>query len=107
MVEVAPIVFPFGQFTYSDKLLISDQTCYYLRMVKIGEAARILGVSIPTLRRWDDSGVLSPAKVGPGGTRYYDLKDLKDEQFQLYEVPTKALLFELLRRAASNGQSEI
>jgi hypothetical protein len=37
----------------------------------IGEAAKFLGVSIQTLRRWDKAGVLSAFKPSESGNRYY------------------------------------
>ena len=43
------------------------------RLVKIGKAAEILGVSIQTLRRWEIQGSVLPDKKTPGGTRYYNL----------------------------------
>ena len=46
------------------------------RLVKIGEAARILGCSIDALRKWEASGELLPARKTKGGTRYYDLHEL-------------------------------
>ncbi|MEK9175219.1 MAG: helix-turn-helix domain-containing protein [Patescibacteria group bacterium] len=39
--------------------------------ITIGEAAQILGVSIDTLRRWDKSGRLNPAKISEAGYRLY------------------------------------
>jgi len=48
------------------------------RLVKIGKAAEILGVSIQTLRRWEVQGSLLPEKKSVGGTRYYSLKKLKE-----------------------------
>ncbi|NME53069.1 MerR family DNA-binding transcriptional regulator, partial [Desulfovibrio piger] len=33
------------------------------RLCTIGEAARLLGVSIPTLRRWEESGKLVPERT--------------------------------------------
>lgn len=44
-------------------------------MVKIGAAAKILGVSIMTLRRWDKKGKLR-ATVTPGGTRLYSQEEI-------------------------------
>nr|NGX59358.1 hypothetical protein [Chlamydiota bacterium] len=41
------------------------------RFFKIGEAAKILGVSIQTMRRWEISGYLTPDRKSEGGTRYY------------------------------------
>jgi predicted site-specific integrase-resolvase len=41
------------------------------RFLKIGEAAKILGVSIQTLRRWEQQGYLVPNRKSKGKTRYY------------------------------------
>ena len=46
------------------------------RLVKIGEAAKLLGCSISTLRKWEASGELLPARKTAGGTRYYATADL-------------------------------
>ena len=46
------------------------------RFVKIGEAAKSLGVSIQTLRRWEETGYLLPDRKSPGNTRYYNLDKL-------------------------------
>ena len=43
--------------------------------VNIGDAAKILGVTIQTLRNWDISGKF-PAKRSAGGTRYYFMSDV-------------------------------
>ena len=45
-------------------------------LVKIGEAHRILGVSLNTLRRWEQAGKITPIRT-PGGTRLYSLELLK------------------------------
>jgi len=50
------------------------------RLIKIGEAAKLLGVSIQTLRRWEREGELSPQRKSDGGTRYYDLDKLLGSQ---------------------------
>jgi len=41
------------------------------KFVKIGEAAKLLGLSQQTLIRWHKSGELIPDKISEGGTRYY------------------------------------
>ncbi|WP_257296133.1 IS607 family transposase [Endozoicomonas sp. YOMI1] len=46
------------------------------RLVKIGEAARLLGTDRSTLRRWESTGELLPARKTKGGTRYYDVSEL-------------------------------
>jgi putative resolvase len=46
------------------------------RFIKVGEAAKILGVSIQTLRRWEETGYLMPDRRSAGNTRYYDLDKL-------------------------------
>ncbi len=38
---------------------------------KIGEAARILGVSVDTIRRWEAEGKIVGTRT-PGGTRQFD-----------------------------------
>jgi predicted site-specific integrase-resolvase len=58
------------------------------RLVKIGAAARILGVSIGTLRKWEASGEIVPARKSKGGTRYYAVEDLSG--LNTSELPTLA-----------------
>lgn len=48
------------------------------RLVAISEAARILGVSITTLRRWEAEGKLIPEHTA-GNHRRYDLAKIKPE----------------------------
>jgi excisionase family DNA binding protein len=45
-------------------------------LVTITEAARILGVSAPTLRRWDRAGKLKTHRHPINGYRLYSLKAL-------------------------------
>ena len=42
------------------------------RFLKIGAAAKILGVSIQTMRRWETTGYLKPDRKSEGGIRYYN-----------------------------------
>jgi putative resolvase len=56
------------------------------RLIKIGEAAKLLGTSVVTLRRWDASGELVPARKTKGGTRYYNAYDLLETKN--HDTPT-------------------
>ena len=46
------------------------------RFVKIGEAAKLLGVSVQALRNWEMEGKMMPSHRTPGGQRMYDLAEL-------------------------------
>jgi len=46
------------------------------KLLKISETAELLGVSIDTLRRWDESGKLVAIKKEGGTHRYYRQKDI-------------------------------
>lgn len=46
------------------------------RFIKIGEAARLLGVSIQTMRRWESLGQVIPDRKTTGKTRYYEVDKL-------------------------------
>lgn len=47
------------------------------KLLSIGEAAELLGVSIDTLRRWDLAGRLSSIRSGPLGHRFYRRSDIE------------------------------
>jgi putative resolvase len=49
------------------------------KLVSISHAAKALGVTPLTLRRWDESGKLKPDLVTEGGRRRYDLARLQPE----------------------------
>lgn len=46
------------------------------RLVKIGKAAKLLGAKLDTLRKWESTGELLPARKTKGGTRYYAVADI-------------------------------
>jgi predicted site-specific integrase-resolvase len=48
-----------------------------VELYSIGKFAKKIGVSVQTLRNWDSSGKLKPAKVTDGGTRYYSDSQLR------------------------------
>jgi len=47
------------------------------KLISIGKVARLLGVSIDTLRRWDSAGRLQSTRSGPRGHRYYSQSDIE------------------------------
>jgi len=51
------------------------------KLIKIGEASELVGVSPSTLRLWEEKGLLEPRKSRLG-TRFYSLKDLLRVQLQ-------------------------
>jgi excisionase family DNA binding protein len=48
------------------------------KLISIGKASELLGVSIDTLRRWDESGRLKSKRSGERGHRYYLLEDIEN-----------------------------
>ena len=62
------------------------------RLVKIGEAAKILGVAITTLRRWEASGDLVSERT-TGGHRRYDVTKLKPDLLRLTSDPRKTIAY--------------
>lgn len=55
-------------------------------VVPISQAAKLLGVSIQTLRRWHKSNKLPASYVSPGGHRYYRKKDLEQYTHNLFAL---------------------
>ncbi|BCZ19511.1 IS607-liketransposase [Helicobacter sp. NHP19-012] len=47
-------------------------------LLSIGQASKILGVSIQTLRNWEKRGLLKPDNYTKGGERRYKLESLKN-----------------------------
>src|SRR3989344_2845667 len=59
------------------------------KLLKISEAAEILGVSIDTLRRWDESGKLTAIRKEGGVHRYYLEKDLEIFSSDLFKFASE------------------
>src|SRR3989344_3675645 len=58
------------------------------QLLSIGKAARILGVSIKTLQRWDKNGKFTSLRMGDKGNRYYrrfDIDLLTNNQLALVQ----------------------
>lgn len=47
------------------------------KLLSIGQASQLLGVTIQTLRNWDKKGLLKPDEFTKGGDRRYKLETLK------------------------------
>ena len=47
-----------------------------MRMIKIGKAVEMLGITIQTLHKWEETGELLPTRKSKSGTRYYDADKL-------------------------------
>jgi putative resolvase len=73
------------------------------RYVGIGEAARALGVSITTLRRWEAAGKLV-AEHTAGGHRRYDLAKLRPELFRASEEAERRTI--AYARVSSHDQKD-
>lgn len=48
------------------------------KLLSIGQASKLLGVTIQTLRNWDKKGWLKPDELTRGGERRYKLETLKN-----------------------------
>ena len=57
--------------------MLSETTPQY---VGINEMARILSVSIASLRKWEKDGILTPKRL-PNGDRRYNIEDTKKQLF--------------------------
>lgn len=58
------------------------------KLLNIGQAAEILGVSIDTLRRWDENGKLVAIRKEGGTHRYYRENDLEVFKSDLFKFAT-------------------
>lgn len=67
--------------------------------VKIGKAAKILGVTPHTLRKWEKEGQLVPERRSSGGTRFYN-----EDQLIPHKVVSKPTL--AYARVSSYDQKE-
>lgn len=70
------------------------------RLIAIGEAAKVLGVSISTLRRWEKEGRLTPEETDAKHRRY-DLMKLKPELRQSVADNRKTIAY---ARVSSSDQ---
>src|SRR4051812_15597732 len=72
------------------------------RLAAIGTAAETLGVSIPTLRRWEKAGKLVPERTA-GGQRRYDLAKLRPGAFRCEQSARRTVAY---ARVSSHDQKK-
>jgi predicted site-specific integrase-resolvase len=86
--------------------LTSAQVCSYIykmsKLVPIKEAAKVMGVSTITMRRWDKAGLVK-AERSASNRRLYDLAKLKPEQFRASSDERKTVAY---ARVSSHDQKE-
>lgn len=73
------------------------------KLVSILEAAKFLGVSTQTLRRWEREGRGIPAQKTPGGQRRYDLTQLSQSKLLTAQEPKLTVAY---ARVSSHDQKE-
>lgn len=66
-----------------------DLKLYMDKLINITKAAEMIGVSIDTLRRWDESGKLIAIRPGKGSHRLYRLKDIEIFMTDLFTLAKK------------------
>jgi len=75
---------------------------YMDRLLRIGEASRILGVSVSTLRRWEKEGKIKPYRVEKERRySYEELQSLLGKKYEYFVEFFKALGVEV---TAVNGK---
>jgi putative resolvase len=64
-----------------------------IKLVTIGEAAKYLGISTQTLRRWERTGKILLADRTAGGQRRYDLTKLCPQRFNIKMSTAKTMAY--------------
>ena len=79
------------------------------KVLTIKETAEILKVSLPTLRRWDSEGVLTPVRTS-GRHRRYKMSDIKKflgENLSENEIETNAIRVVTYARCSTFDQKNM
>ena len=63
-----------------------------MKIYKIGEFAKLIGVSTQTLRRWDNENTLKPFKVTDGGSRFYSENQYKEYMGLNEEIDSRIVI---------------
>ena len=72
--------------------------------LSIGRASRALGISVSTLRRWEQEGMIIAAYRTPGGHRRYSLRVLQDSLGLIADVASRITV--AYARVSSSDQRE-
>ena len=72
--------------------------------LSISQASRALGISVSTLRRWEQEGTISAAYRTPGGHRRYSLRVLQDSLGLISGVASRITV--AYARVSSSEQKE-
>jgi excisionase family DNA binding protein len=76
------------------------------KLISIGKAAKILGVSEITLRRWDSEGRLPSIKT-EGGHRRYDISKLRPETVHKYDFMDNRKTIAYARVSSHDQKSDL
>jgi len=76
------------------------------RLVTIGKAAKILGVSVMTLRRWDEEGRLVSIRT-EGGHRRYDISKIRPETVRKFEFAENRKTIAYARVSSHDQQDDL
>lgn len=80
------------------------------KLLKIGELAQQAGVTVRTIRYYEELGLLSPAQTSPGGFRLYTDADLRRlnfiKRFKNLDFPLEEILRLLSSSEGSQNKAE-
>ncbi|EOV9353859.1 IS607 family transposase [Campylobacter coli] len=76
------------------------------KLITIGQASKLLGVTIQTLRNWDKQGLLKPDEITKGGSRRYKLESLKNINNKNIKFNTDNLKTIAYARVSSHDQKD-
>jgi excisionase family DNA binding protein len=74
------------------------------KLLSVGEAAELLGVSAASLRKWSDQGLV-PVYRTPGGQRRYSPADLQRFIESMRQSPVSPNTADAARRARRPGSA--
>jgi excisionase family DNA binding protein len=77
------------------------------RFISISKAAKLLGVSISTLRRWESEGKISSEPRTGSDHRRYDLAKIKPESFRLSPDCRKTIAYARVNGSRSRKNQKL